>query len=175
MAEQTDKASATQTPAERGLNEYHMALLLAHLRGGNADPANGSPASHGHPLFSQLIAAHPPTVSDEDEAQAAADWEQFNWHLLLAEQNAHIGARLPQTQYGGIKRRVARVIARCVYFVARMVVNPQRQFNVSVLESLRCMQCTIRDLERNHAGARPLEQRIKELEQALQEQKSRAA
>jgi hypothetical protein len=172
MAEQTENGAAAQTPAGRVLNDYHMALLLAHLRGGQAAPPNGNPPADGNPLISQLVAAHPPTVSDADEAQAAADWEQFNWHVLLAEQNAHIGAQLPQTQYGGFKRGIARIIARCIYFVARMIVNPQRQFNVSVLDSLRCMQCTIRDLERNLATAtRPLEQRIQRLEQALAEQK----
>jgi hypothetical protein len=176
MAEQTENGPAAQAPAGRALNDYHMALLLAHLRGGSAVPPNGQPPRDDNPLITQLLAAHPPTVSDEAEAQAAADWEQFNWHVLLAEQNAHIGAQLPQTQYGGFKRGVARVIARCIYFFTRMIVNPQRQFNVSVLDSLRCMQCTIRDLERNLANAtRPLEQRIQRLEQALQEQKKQSS
>jgi ubiquinone/menaquinone biosynthesis C-methylase UbiE len=149
------KESEFQGPAPHSLHEFNTALLLAHLR--EAGARAGGAAPPGPP---------PPPAADSQEAQAAVNWDRFDRHLLLAEQNAHIGAHPPRTRYKGLKRAVARLVARCVLAVSRMIVNPQRQFNVSVVDALRDTQQSVRDLER---GCRQFEQRVAEQDRAAAE------
>jgi SAM-dependent methyltransferase len=164
-------AEQSQEPDNRPLHDYHAALLLAHLREVGARQGGAAPdpsLPNRSPLMAELTNGSPavalPPVEDSG-AHQVANWDRFQRHLLQAEQNAHIGTHLPRTRYGGFKKRLARLVARAVFWVGRIIINPQRQFNVSVLDTLRDVQNSIKELERAQQGfTRPLEMRYQRLE-----------
>jgi hypothetical protein len=80
-------------------------------------------------------------------------WLEF---LNAAERHAAVGAEVPAfNRYGPLKRRLARLVARPILFVAELVTHPQRMFNTAALEALRSLGDRVQSLEQELAARRP--------------------
>src|SRR5262245_53359628 len=79
---------------------------------------------------------------------AGVPWAQVRDDLQLAEQNALLGAAVPDMPHRrGLRGWLARQVARGVLFASRVLTNRQRQFNVAVLSALRALAGGLRRVE----------------------------
>jgi len=77
-------------------------------------------------------------------------WGQLSSFMEVAEHNVNAGAEVPSMlNYRGIVRKFARFLGRIVIHLGRVITNPQRNFNSSILNSLRIILDGIRDMNRN--------------------------
>ncbi len=115
---------------------------------------NGHGGAHGH------------------AARSVVDWNRLTNDLDLAEENAHAGAALPPMRsLSGLKRRVARFVARGVLFLSRVVTNRQRQYNLSLLSAVRDLTSGLRRFEEEQR--RQLQENCQRLETLANEQAKR--
>jgi SAM-dependent methyltransferase len=95
------------------------------------------------------------------------NWTELSDTLKVAEQNANAGAEVTSMlHYRGIVRKVARFLGRVVIYLGRVITIPQRNFNSSILHSLRIILDGIRDMNRNTAL---LQYQVKQLGEKLEE------
>lgn len=75
------------------------------------------------------------------EGPAAIEgWYGVLDQLRVAEQHAAVGVEVPLFgRYGGIKRRLARAVARVVLFLTQVLAQPQRIYNAATLVALRTL------------------------------------
>lgn len=106
------------------------------------------------------------------DERSVVDWARITSDLDLAEANAHVGAAVPElTRFQGLKRKVARFVARGVLYLSRVITNRQRQYNVSVLSALRDLSYGLRRFEEEQR--RQLHETGQRLEERLNEQVAR--
>lgn len=86
---------------------------------------------------------------------AAEGWYGMLDQLRVAEQHAAVGLEVPPFgRYGGIKRRLARAVARVVMFLTQVLAQPQRIYNASTLTALRMLAERTQALEAEVAALR---------------------
>jgi SAM-dependent methyltransferase len=79
-------------------------------------------------------------------------WSQLSETLNVAEQNSNAGAEVTSMlHYRGVVRKIARFLGKVTIFLGRVITIPQRNFNSSILHSLRITLDGIRDMNRNTA------------------------
>lgn len=94
-------------------------------------------------------------------------WDQLSTTLEVAEQNVNAGAEVTSMlHYRGIVRKFARLLGKITIFLGRVITIPQRNFNSSILHSLRITIDGIRDMNRNTAV---LEENLRRIDQQLKE------
>ena len=82
-------------------------------------------------------------------------WYALLDQLRLAEEHAAVGLEVPAFgRYAGLKRRLARVLARGVLFFGQVIAQPQRTYNASVLAALRLLAERTQALEAEVAALR---------------------
>jgi O-antigen chain-terminating methyltransferase len=101
-------------------------------------------------------------------------WGQLSETLKVSELNANAGAEVTSMlHYRGIIRKIARFVGKVTLYFGRVITIPQRNFNSSILHSLRIMLDGIRDMNRDtarlHYQMKHLDQRLRENDQRLQE------
>lgn len=104
--------------------------------------------------------------------RSVLDWARITNDLDLAEQNAHVGAAVPDmARFRGLKRFVARFVARGVLFLSRVITNRQRQYNLSLLSAVRDLAAGLRRVEDEHRHR--LQETTERLEAVIHEQADR--
>jgi len=94
-------------------------------------------------------------------------WSQLSETLNVAEQNSNAGAEVTSMlHYRGIVRKIARFLGKVTVFLGRVITIPQRNFNSSILHSLRITLDGIRDMNRNTAL---LQQQVEQIDTRLKE------
>jgi SAM-dependent methyltransferase len=94
-------------------------------------------------------------------------WSQLSETLNVAEQNANAGAEVTSMlHYRGVVRKIARLLGKVTIFLGRVITIPQRNFNSSILHSLRITLDGIRDMNRNTAL---LQNHVEQLDTRLKE------
>src|SRR5205814_1272844 len=90
------------------------------------------------------------------------NWNELNATLNLAEQHAPVGTTLPEmARFRGVRRKIARFVARIVLALSRVVTGPQRIFNATMVNGVRDVIESMRQLEQVHRAAfHRLDQRI---------------
>lgn len=89
---------------------------------------------------------------EELEFNDPYSWGQLASTLDVAEQNVNAGAEVTSMlHYRGIVRKFARLLGKITIFLGRVITIPQRNFNSSILHSLRITLDGIRDMNRNTA------------------------
>jgi len=87
---------------------------------------------------------------EELEFNDPYSWGQLASTLDVAEQNVNAGAEVTSMlHYRGIVRQFARLLGKITVFLGRVITIPQRNFNSSILHSLRIILDGIRDMNRN--------------------------
>lgn len=82
-------------------------------------------------------------------------WYGILDQLRVAEQHAAVGLEVPPfVRYGGVKRLLARGVARVVLFLSQVVTQPQRTMNVASLTALRLLVDRVQVLEGEVAALR---------------------
>jgi hypothetical protein len=77
-----------------------------------------------------------------------AQWNRIRANLNLAEENAQAGTIVPELgRFRGVTRKLARFAARGLLYLARVITNSQRKFNVAVLASVRDLHFILRQWE----------------------------
>jgi hypothetical protein len=138
---------------ERSNPEIDVDALMAEIRTEvmRARQAAGAAAGAGPPGGALAARA--------EAAPGAGDpaWFGLRDQLHVAEQHAAVGLEVPAfVRYGGLKRRLARALARVVLFLAQVVTVPQRTYNAAMLTALRVLAERVRLLEAERAErARP--------------------
>ena len=90
-------------------------------------------------------------------------WSQLSETLKVAELNVNAGAEVTSMlHYRGIVRKIARLLGKVTVFLGRVITIPQRNFNSSILHSLRITLDGIRDMNRTTARLEKEMERIKE-------------
>jgi hypothetical protein len=86
---------------------------------------------------------------------AAEGWYGVLDQLRVAEQHAAVGLEVPPFgRYGGLKRRLARAVARVVLFLTQVLAQPQRTYNAATLSALRMLAERTQALEAELAALR---------------------
>lgn len=86
---------------------------------------------------------------------AVEGWYGVLDQLRIAEQHAAVGLEVPPFgRYGGLKRRLARAVARVVLFLTQVLAQPQRTYNASTLAALRLLAERTQTLEADLAALR---------------------
>jgi O-antigen chain-terminating methyltransferase len=94
-------------------------------------------------------AAPPDIMTLADNHAAGLVWNQIDTLLQRAEQHAYMGNSVPEfRRFGGLRRRFARLAARCTLFLAKVFTRGQQVYNVSALCAIREIGKAVRDLER---------------------------
>jgi hypothetical protein len=94
-------------------------------------------------------------VTAPAQPTAAEGWYGVLDQLRVAEQHAAVGVEVPPFgRYGGLKRRLARAVARVVLFLTQVLAQPQRIYNASTLTALRMLAERTQALEAEVAGLR---------------------
>lgn len=94
-------------------------------------------------------------------------WGQLSDTLNIAEQNANAGAEVTSMlHYRGVVRKIAKFLGKVVIYLGRVITIPQRNFNSSILHSLRITLDGIRDMNRDTAV---LQDRLRQFEERLDE------
>jgi len=85
----------------------------------------------------------------EDSGPMAIDLARVNANLQAAEHQAqHVGEAVPGwVRFGRIKRKIAQRIARVVLYLSNFIINQQKQFNVTILSTMRAMSDGLGRLE----------------------------
>lgn len=97
-------------------------------------------------------------------------WNRLSETLKVAEQNANAGAEVTSMlHYRGIVRKIARFLGKVTIFLGRVITIPQRNFNSSILHTLRITLDGIRDMNRNTAL---LQYQVNQFEKELREKSS---
>jgi O-antigen chain-terminating methyltransferase len=87
---------------------------------------------------------NPTLFSPKQEAQ----WNRIRANLNLAEENSQAGMIVPELgRFRGVTRKLARLVARGLLYVARVVTNSQRKFNIAALASVRDLHYVFRQWE----------------------------
>lgn len=95
-------------------------------------------------------------------------WSQLSETLKVAELNVNAGAEVTSMlHYRGIVRKIARLLGKVTVFLGRVITIPQRNFNSSILHSLRVTLDGIRDMNRTTARLEREMERIKEKSQLV--------
>lgn len=82
-------------------------------------------------------------------------WYGILDQLHVAEQHAAVGLEVPPfVRYGGIKRALARAVAKVVLFLSQVATQPQRTTNVASLTALRLLVERVQTLEGELAALR---------------------
>ena len=90
-------------------------------------------------------------------------WSQLSETLKMAELNVDAGAEVTSMlHYRGLARKIARLCGKVTVFLGRVITIPQRNFNSSILHSLRITLDGIRDMNRTTARLEREMERIKE-------------
>jgi hypothetical protein len=120
-----------------------------------------------------------PPPARRDGRRPFVDSVQITANLKWAQQQAaRIGLVLPELKrFGGIKRRILRFLARCIFFAARALISQQRDFNQATLTSLTDLANGLRVVEQgqrtvvNHLE-HDVAVRLRELEQTVERLKA---
>jgi FkbM family methyltransferase len=100
-----------------------------------------------------------------------ANWKQVYASLGVAHEHAYIGTSVPPMErFHGLHRYVARLAGRLVLYLSRVVTNGQRQFNLSLLESVQGLGERLRLLENANQG---LAEKLQNTNQACEHALSR--
>jgi hypothetical protein len=95
------------------------------------------------------LAASAPAVAND------AGWYSLRDHLHVAEQHTAVGAEVPPFgRYSGLKRIVARTMARIVIFLSQVITMPQRTYNGATLGAIRLLAERVQALEGEVAALR---------------------
>lgn len=79
-------------------------------------------------------------------------WSQLSDTLKMAELHVNAGAEVTSMlHYRGIVRKIARFVGKVTVYLGRVITIPQRNFNGSILHSLRIILDGIRDMNRQTA------------------------
>ncbi len=106
---------------------------------------------------------HKGTPEQELQINDPYTWSQLSETLQVAELNANAGAEVTSMlHYRGIVRKIARLLGKITIFLGRVITIPQRNFNSSILHSLRITLDGIRDMNRTTARLEREMERIKE-------------
>jgi O-antigen chain-terminating methyltransferase len=103
-------------------------------------------------------------------------WEQIQANVQIARQHAYMGRSVPKMKrLRGVKRRLARWVARGVLYVAQVFTKGQREFNVAAVNSIHDLSNWVQSLERAEQEAlrkqaEKLQSRLQELECAVKSQ-----
>jgi hypothetical protein len=74
-------------------------------------------------------------------------WLRLVDQLQVARENAAVGVEVPAfPRLPPLRRRLARLAARCVLYVAELVTRPQRSFNIATLVGLEQVADELREL-----------------------------
>jgi O-antigen chain-terminating methyltransferase len=121
-------------------------------------------------------------VRETCEPAPAINWSPLSASLSQAEQYAPLHTTVPVlARFRGLKRQLARLVARCVLYLARVVTSRQSHFNLEALNSLRHVQTALRDLEASNleqhlqtrTNLRQLDAVVQLQQQTLDEQQTR--
>ena len=106
-------------------------------------------------------AGNPPAAAGgrTDGPATSLTWDQIAAELQRAEQHAYMGRSVPKLRrLRGLRRRLARFVARCVLYLAQVFTKAQREYNVATVNAVRDLCNAVRDLEAaNREGLRHLE------------------
>ncbi len=95
-------------------------------------------------------------------------WSQLRETMKVAELNVNAGAEVTSMlHYRGIVRKIARLLGKVTVFFGRVITIPQRNFNSSILHSLRITLDGIRDMNRTTARLEREMEHIKEKSQLV--------
>lgn len=120
--------------------EIDVDALMAEIRGDVMEARNGAGA---------------PLAIGADHAAGSGAWYGVADQLRVAAQHAAVGIEVPAfARYGGLKRRLARVVARVVLFLTQVTAQPQRIYNGSSLVALRLIAERVQALEAEVAALR---------------------
>ncbi len=104
---------------------------------------------------------------EEIDANDPYSWSQLPETLDIAEQNVNAGATVgSMLHHRGVVRKLARFLGRITVYLGRVITIPQRNFNSSILHSLRITLDGIRDMNRNTAL---LQKKVEQIENRLEE------
>lgn len=155
---------AASYPAANGNGNGHAnGTRPAPTNGARSLPFNGSHAN-GHGEF----ATRPLT-----------DWGSVIAALNQAQDHSAIGDGVPELAgFRGLKRRLAKFVAKIVLYMSRMITNKQRVYNVAVLNGVRDLVAGLRQLEvaqRDALGRVEAEyqRRLAELEKLVTQMRTR--
>jgi O-antigen chain-terminating methyltransferase len=92
------------------------------------------------------------TAGEELKFNDPYAWNRLSETLKMAELNVDAGAEVTSMlHYRGIVRKIARLLGKITIFLGRVITIPQRNFNASILHSLRIILDGIRDMNRHTA------------------------
>lgn len=96
----------------------------------------------------------------------AAHWTEIFAQVALAEQRAAVGAALPNFgRYRGLKRLLARSVARVALYFLQLIAVPQREYNAALVKAVRQLSRGERDQQ---ATLQKLFARVEQLERQLE-------
>jgi hypothetical protein len=98
------------------------------------------------------------------------DWAGLSEKLRLAQHHAHsAGVTVPEIKgLGGLKLRLARLVARGVIYLCQVITKPQRLLHLTALNTLAELTRATRQLELAYTvTVQDLIRRVEELENAV--------
>lgn len=96
----------------------------------------------------------------------AAHWTEIFAQVALAEQRAAVGAAAPHFgRYRGLKRILARSVARVALYFLQLIAVPQREYNAALVKAVRQLARGERDQQ---ATLQRLFARVEQLERQLE-------
>ncbi len=132
-----------------------MEKIRAEVANRKADPGSVSNNATNNNLFS-------------------GKWVQVDSALSSAKQVCQVGLRLPgMYKFKGWKRKIAVLVGRIYLRVSQLITRDQRVFNESVLDAIHALKETTKDLEHVAIDSQQGVNRIKSLEEKIQEESSR--
>jgi hypothetical protein len=100
-------------------------------------------------------AASAPLLAAADLEGSSGVWNGVEDQLRVAAQHAAVGIEVPAfARYVGLKRHLARALARVVLFLTQLTAQPQRIYNTSSLMALRLIVERVQALETEVAALR---------------------